>query len=195
MLQSLCLLYWKIFIRSWTKEKESLLRDIFTNTTDREIATQLNLTEKQVQSKARCLGLKKSLEHRVKMQRLNAENIASGPQRNQFKKNDPAIFCATGKNHPRYIVDRSRMKHRKNRFSVITMRATRLSQKDRCNVCDKPLCQEGEFDHIVPVCIDGTDSIDNCQLLCKDCHTEKTRYEQQISNNFLDLSKLKNNVT
>lgn len=37
-----------------------------------------------------------------------------------------------------------------------------------------------EVDHITPVSMGGSDDIENLQLLCKECHQEKTGREQSI---------------
>jgi len=179
----------------WTDFEIETLKCIFPTTSDSVVAKTLNRSLPATRIKARRLGLYKHSEYLEKIQKKNIENIASGPYRHQFNKNDPAIFRASGKNHPRYVADRSQIKHRKNRFSAIAMKAVRLGQEDKCNICREGLFQKGEFDHIIPVCIGGTGSIDNCQLLCKSCHIGKTSYEQEVSNNFLDLQRLQEQYT
>ena len=55
--------------------------------------------------------------------------------------------------------------------------------KDKDHVCNKCLkvVKEKEFDidHILPIAIGGTNNISNLQILCKACHGDKTRSEQE----------------
>ncbi|WP_420621723.1 HNH endonuclease [Candidatus Poriferisodalis sp.] len=58
-------------------------------------------------------------------------------------------------------------------------------QNGNCNnrYCLKPKkkwrLEDLELDHIKPLGDGGTDAEDNLQLLCRDCHTRKTRREDQ----------------
>ncbi|WP_420437032.1 HNH endonuclease [Candidatus Poriferisodalis sp.] len=58
-------------------------------------------------------------------------------------------------------------------------------QNGKCNNrhCLKPKkkwrLEDLELDHIKPLGDGGTDADDNLQLLCRDCHTRKTRRENQ----------------
>ena len=49
----------------------------------------------------------------------------------------------------------------------------------KCNMCDKELTLKGfHIDHILPLSRGGNNENENLQLLCKPCHFEKTRQEQ-----------------
>ena len=58
-------------------------------------------------------------------------------------------------------------------------------QNGKCNKrhCLKPhkkwRLEDMELDHVRPLGDGGTDAEDNLQLLCRDCHTRKTRRENQ----------------
>lgn len=53
-------------------------------------------------------------------------------------------------------------------------------QEYKCNICgcgiilDSKSCQ---YDHIIPLCINGLDNLENLQALCIECHSEKTKQE------------------
>ena len=50
--------------------------------------------------------------------------------------------------------------------------------KGRCQLCGHLLDHDfGEIDHIVPISHGGTSDMENLQLLCPDCHAEKSRGE------------------
>ena len=46
-----------------------------------------------------------------------------------------------------------------------------------CVICDKN--KGSQIDHILPLSLGGTNEPDNLQVLCKECHFEKTRAEQE----------------
>lgn len=177
----------------WSVSEVSFLVENFSDKSDKDIASELNRSVKSIQKKARQLSLYKTDEFIEKVRRKTAKNISSGHYRYQFKKGDPDIFYATGSNHPNWVVDRTKIKgprRRKDRFSPVTMRKVRDDQRDLCAYCFTPLSGSGEFDHYLPVCVGGTSNIENCQLLCSNCHQSKSRLDQKISNNYLDLEKL-----
>jgi len=47
--------------------------------------------------------------------------------------------------------------------------------KYKCNKCDILLPPTFQVDHIIELCDGGTDTYDNLQALCPNCHAEKTR--------------------
>ena len=51
----------------------------------------------------------------------------------------------------------------------------RAVQQGRCAECDR-LMEDIEWDHILPLCLGGTND-NNWQGLCRPCHVEKTRRE------------------
>lgn len=58
--------------------------------------------------------------------------------------------------------------------------------KGCCQKCEKPLAfnakREWEIDHIVPLSIGGMTAYSNLQILCIECHEEKSRPERGIAN-------------
>lgn len=47
----------------------------------------------------------------------------------------------------------------------------------KCGICTKLLPACFQVDHIVPLADGGTDTEDNLQSLCPDCHADKTQKE------------------
>jgi len=47
----------------------------------------------------------------------------------------------------------------------------------KCNVCKKLLPLAAQVDHVVPLAAGGADKMDNMQILCANCHAEKSRKE------------------
>lgn len=52
-----------------------------------------------------------------------------------------------------------------------------VDQKYRCNVCRICLPTTWELDHIIPLHKGGLDGPPNLQMLCAQCHAEKTQDE------------------
>ena len=48
-------------------------------------------------------------------------------------------------------------------------------QKYECAACGCLLPPDHEVDHVVPVALNGSDSLENLQALCRPCHLQKTR--------------------
>ena len=61
-----------------------------------------------------------------------------------------------------------------------------LKCKNKCNICKKQ-CIFYEIDHIKPLSAGGEDKLTNLQSLCKSCHYEKTKNEQE-NNEYVRLS-------
>lgn len=57
-------------------------------------------------------------------------------------------------------------------FSNVTKRIITERSGNRCERCgiDFNDSYKGVFHHIIPVCFGGDNHIDNCSLLCDDCH-------------------------
>ena len=59
--------------------------------------------------------------------------------------------------------------------------------QSKCNMCSKTLTEKNyHIDHILPLACGGTNEKDNLQILCKPCHFEKTKNEQE--NGYVKLS-------
>ena len=52
-----------------------------------------------------------------------------------------------------------------------------LDETPLCVLCEKR--KESQIDHIQPLALGGTNETENLQVLCKECHFEKTRAEQE----------------
>lgn len=61
----------------------------------------------------------------------------------------------------------------------MAIRSSVLRYKPLCVVCKTKglVSRAEEVDHIIPLHKGGTDSYENLQGLCKDCHDEKTRLD------------------
>ena len=61
--------------------------------------------------------------------------------------------------------------------------------KETCKVCCKEIpLKNANIDHIKPLSAGGSNELDNLQILCKDCHFEKTHLEL-LNNEFVRVSK------
>jgi 5-methylcytosine-specific restriction endonuclease McrA len=71
-------------------------------------------------------------------------------------------------------------------------------QKYQCSKCNIPLndCGDCEADHITPFALNGKTHLDNLQMLCIKCHTEKTKRDIILINNHIKtlISKLENKI-
>jgi hypothetical protein len=61
-------------------------------------------------------------------------------------------------------------------FSAETMRLAWKRCNRQCQQCTRQITGAGdiEFDHIIPWEISNDSTLGNCQVLCTDCHAEKT---------------------
>ena len=50
-------------------------------------------------------------------------------------------------------------------------------QRWKCKICKKLLPVASQVDHVVPLSAGGDDKVENMQLLCANCHAEKSRME------------------
>lgn len=187
---------WHIKISPWTKEKVDQLISEFPHQSDKTMAKCLGLTIKQVQSKARKLGLRKSELYKQKQLEYCSQFIRSGPTRNQFDKggDDSNIFYGVGPDHPNWIKDRSKLRHRRHKVGHDFWKKVRSEvfkkQNGLCLFCNR---KGQHFDHIVPYELGGSSDIGNCQLLCAECHYKKTAYENSVSRSYRDKDYLKKN--
>jgi len=64
------------------------------------------------------------------------------------------------------------MKRKNSEFPVNVKKKVIEHSGNRCERCDIDFDEDfqGEFHHIIPVIYGGDNSIDNCSLLCYDCH-------------------------
>lgn len=45
--------------------------------------------------------------------------------------------------------------------------------KGKCEECGATLkVGEGEYDHVIPLALNGESTLDNCQVLCRPCHRD-----------------------
>ena len=66
-------------------------------------------------------------------------------------------------------------KVQKRQYSTTHRIEIAYKSKYKCNKCDMLLPPTFEVDHIIELCDGGTDTYDNLQALCPNCHAEKTR--------------------
>jgi 5-methylcytosine-specific restriction endonuclease McrA len=84
-----------------------------------------------------------------------------------------------GPEHPAFIADRSRVRARGGmNFSREAMKEIFRQCGGRCVRCDHD--RDIEYDHVVPVFAGGRSDASNGQLLCKDCHRLKSRFERAM---------------
>jgi 5-methylcytosine-specific restriction endonuclease McrA len=69
--------------------------------------------------------------------------------------------------------------HAHRRYLTPKAKAALWQQQDqRCAECPKLLkLAETQWDHVLPLCLTGTNDPDNWQGLCGKCHAKKTRIE------------------
>lgn len=171
----------------WTPEKIELLKALFPQSKDKDIAATLGVPLRAVQKHARRLGLRKAPEHIERVNLENAQNISSGASRYQWTTETALRISRRGPAHPRWISDRSKIKGRRrsqHRFSSATKALAEKEQIGYCNRCDLPVAGRKEFDHIIPVALGGSNDRTNCQMLCPECHRVKTSAEQALTHNY-----------
>ncbi len=171
---------WHISFKVWTKSLVKQLKELFPTNLDTFIAQQLGMTAKQIQGKARKLGLLKDKEYRQSVFKKAAE-ILTRPENH---------WEASGPDNPKYKLDRTQVLSDRPAELKFTKRKKQIildRQNNKCSICLYQL-RRGyyQFDHIIPICIGGTSDIDNGQALCTFCHKEKTAFERRLTNHFRD---------
>lgn len=60
-------------------------------------------------------------------------------------------------------------------FTRKTKAAVALRSGGNCEQCGAKLkLREGEYDHVLPCALGGTNDESNCKVICRICHAEKT---------------------
>jgi len=68
---------------------------------------------------------------------------------------------------------------KRKRFSNITREKIAAQQSWLCSHCRQMLHHTFELDHIIPLQSKGTDTIENLQALCPNCHAKKSKLENE----------------
>ncbi|MBL1171813.1 MAG: HNH endonuclease [Chloroflexi bacterium] len=70
------------------------------------------------------------------------------------------------------------------RSHVSAYKIKQMMIEERGMICANCLKESDriELDHILPICDGGTNELSNFQLLCYECHKEKTRLEAKARN-------------
>lgn len=81
------------------------------------------------------------------------------------------------------------LEHEKNFFKLRSVRVALTADEkkvildkneNKCQLCKKQVKKGNyQFDHIIPLAAGGSNKTDNIQLLCRECHFNKTAEEQQ----------------
>lgn len=85
------------------------------------------------------------------------------------------------------IITRFQNKKHQRTKMTIKERQQILSMVDYCCCNCKKQTKSLEIDHIIPLASGGTNSYENLQVLCKECHSEKTKDENE--NGYVKLSE------
>lgn len=73
------------------------------------------------------------------------------------------------------------MLEKRRNFSAKTMLAEWEAAGKCCRACWTPLHRfnDGEYDHIIPTSIKPDNSLANCKVLCRPCHSRKTKGDRR----------------
>ena len=64
-------------------------------------------------------------------------------------------------------------------FTNKTKLAAFKLSKGICSVCEMKIVGRPEYDHELPDGLGGSNSLDNCAVVCARCHSEKTHTEDR----------------
>ena len=79
-------------------------------------------------------------------------------------------------------------KNKRHTFTESERKVIISSGGSKFNKCNKKITNaQSEIEHIIPLCIGGTNEDDNLQVLCKSCHFEKTQTEKE--NGYIKISE------
>jgi len=59
----------------------------------------------------------------------------------------------------------------------------------KCQICEKTVNESYQIDHVIPLWANGPDTIENCQLLCAQCHADKTYREEDLRHRINEIKK------
>ncbi len=69
------------------------------------------------------------------------------------------------------------MKEERKRWSEFAKRVIACKQEYKCAKCANMLPPSWCADHIIPLREGGSNDTSNCQILCPNCHAQKTAFE------------------
>lgn len=107
------------------------------------------------------------------------QNIEQMPKKNKnsLKNNNKTNYHRSKLNKP--IVSPTNIKNKRNKRIKLPyiLRNKICSQQEwKCNLCHNILQDIWIIDHIVPLCLGGTNMLNNLQSLCSSCNNFKTAY-------------------
>ena len=71
----------------------------------------------------------------------------------------------------------AKRRRKRMKLSETKRRIIACSQQWKCNLCKNLLDARFDVDHVLSLCLGGTDTFDNLQVLCARCHSKKTMYD------------------
>ncbi len=121
--------------------------------------------------------------HREKYPERNAETIR------QYNRRHPGALAEKLRRYyrtPKGRTTRARMSaSRRTHSTNPELYAARVQQlhtmRESCAICGTPYNHTHQVDHIVALCLDGTDDWENLQPACILCHRKKTSVDLRIS--------------
>lgn len=72
---------------------------------------------------------------------------------------------------------RAREISERKHWTLAQRRQCAFQQKYCCATCQHLLPSAWEADHVIPLHLNGTNELSNCQILCSNCHATKTQFE------------------
>lgn len=73
--------------------------------------------------------------------------------------------------------DHQKNKSKRKQWGVRVRNKIARSQNWRCAICKELLPELFHLDHIIPLCNNGKDELQNLEILCPNCHGSKTNDE------------------
>jgi 5-methylcytosine-specific restriction endonuclease McrA len=67
------------------------------------------------------------------------------------------------------------MSRRGKEFAAKTKASAFVRAEGKCQSCALPIRGGPHYDHIIPIADGGDGSLENCQVLCAPCHSDKTK--------------------
>ena len=179
----------------------------------------MKTTEKQKESfkeyyqknkeKLNILAKKNYEENKERRLEVRKEYVKNNPdklaiqQKNWYLKNkekkllNSSLYVKNNKlKHTLYNEKRRGVKNKTCDKSVTEIAILKMlkNQEEKCIYCKKNITDIFHIDHIIPLCRQGTHSIDNVQLLCPTCNYSKgdKNNEEFIKYRILTLNKIEN---
>ena len=112
-----------------------------------------------------------------KSQNINYKIVKSLCEKEQIKFTNQTFTQAINQLKDKKIKEKHQRENISEEFRTNFFKENKYCNNKECNILLQ--IDEREIDHIIPLSHDGTNDLSNLQALCKECHGDKTRNDNE----------------